>query len=137
MAKLRVLYVASEIDPFLATSTVARYVRALPQYMHAQGPEVRILVPRFGVINERKNNLHEVLRLSDTSLTIGEETKPLIIKVASIPQAKLQAYFIDSEDYFKRKAVFYDKQQRFFADNDARMAFFCRGGGGCWRPSSD
>ena len=79
--------------------------------------EIRILVPRFGLINERKNRLHEVVRLSGINISVGEEEKPLIIKVASIPNAKLQVYFIDNEDYFQRKYVFHDKQQRFYEDN--------------------
>ena len=127
MSTLRILYAASEISPFLETSAVADFVKALPKHMQEQELEVRILVPRFGVINERKNRLHEVVRLSGTNISVGEDAAPLVIKVASIPQAKLQVYFIDNEDYFKRKAVFYDKQNKFFKDNDARMVFFCKG----------
>jgi len=95
--------------------------------MQERGMEIRILVPRFGLINERKNRLHEVVRLSGINITVGEEEKPLIIKVASIPNAKLQVYFIDNEDYFQRKYVFHDKQQRFYDDNDERAIFFCKG----------
>ena len=127
MSKLRILYVASEITPFLTSSSVADFVRALPQYMQEKELEIRILVPRFGLINERKNRLHEVVRLSGINITVGSDSKPLIIKVASIPNAKLQVYFIDNEDYFKRKAVFYDKNNKFFEDNDARTVFFCKG----------
>ena len=127
MSKLRILYAASEITPFLATSSVADFARKLPQYMQEKGMEVRILVPRFGLINERKNRLHEVVRLSGTNITVGNDEKPLIIKVASIPNTKLQVYFIDNEDYFKRKAVFYDKHNKFFEDNDSRAVFFCKG----------
>lgn len=127
MSTLRILYAASEITPFLTTSTAADFVRALPEYMQEKELEVRILVPRFGVINERKNRLHEVVRLSGVNITVGDHARPLVIKVASIPQAKLQVYFIDNEDYFKRKAVFYDKENKFFEDNDERMVFFCKG----------
>ena len=127
MSKLRILYAASEITPFLTTSSVADFVRTLPQYMQEKGLEIRILVPRFGLINERKNRLHEVVRLSGTDITVGDDARPLIIKVASIPNTKLQVYFIDNEDYFKRKAVFYDKHNKFFEDNDARTVFFCKG----------
>ena len=126
MEKMRVLYIASEVAPFLATSSVATFVQALAKYMHKKELEVRVLVPRFGVINERRNNLHEVVRLSGANITIGADTQPLTIKVASIPNAKLQVYFIDNEVYFKRKAVFHDTQQRFFEDNDARTVFFCK-----------
>jgi len=127
MSKLRILYVASEINPFLQTSEVANFVRALPQAMQEKGMEIRILVPRFGLINERKNRLHEVVRLSGINISVGEEEKPLIIKVASIPNAKLQVYFIDNEDYFQRKSVFFDKQNKFYEDNDERAIFFCKG----------
>lgn len=127
MDKLRILYVASEINPFLQTTDVADYVRRLPQAMQERGAEIRILVPRFGLINERKNRLHEVVRLSGINITVGDDEKPLIIKVASIPNAKLQVYFIDNEDYFHRKSVFFDKENNFFDDNDERAIFFCKG----------
>lgn len=127
MSKLRILYVASEINPFLQTSDVAELVRKLPQAMQEKGMEIRILVPRFGLINERKNRLHEVVRLSGINITVGEEEKPLVIKVASIPNAKLQVYFIDNEDYFHRKSVFHDKENKFYDDNDERAVFFCKG----------
>jgi starch synthase len=127
MQKTRVLYVASEINPFLETSQVADFVRRLPQEMQERGMEIRILVPRFGLINERKNRLHEVVRLSGINITVGEEEKPLVIKVASIPNAKLQVYFIDNEDYFHRKSVFLDKEDNFYEDNDERAIFFCKG----------
>ncbi len=127
MSKLRILYVASEINPFLQTSKVAEFVRKLPQAMQERGMEIRILVPRFGLINERKNRLHEVVRLSGINIAVGEEEKPLVIKVASIPNAKLQVYFIDNEDYFHRKSVFFDKENKFYEDNDERAIFFCKG----------
>jgi starch synthase len=127
MSRLRILYVASEINPFLQTSEVANFVRQLPQAMQEKGMEIRILVPRFGLINERKNRLHEVVRLSGINIAVGEEEKPLIIKVASIPNAKLQVYFIDNEDYFQRKSVFHDKHEKFYEDNDERAIFFCKG----------
>ena len=127
MSKLRILYVASEINPFLQTSEVADFVRKLPQAMQERGMEIRILVPRFGLINERKNRLHEVVRLSGINITVGDEEKPLVIKVASIPNARLQVYFIDNEDYFQRKHVFLDKENRFYQDNDERTIFFCKG----------
>ena len=100
MAKLRILYVSSEVDPFLNTSQIASFVRNLPTAMQERGMEIRILVPRFGSINERKNRLHEVVRLSGITIPMGDEEKPLTIKVASIPAAKLQVYFIDNEDYY-------------------------------------
>ena len=127
MQKLRILYVASEVNPFLQTSKVADFLRKLPQAMQEKGLEIRILVPRFGIINERKNRLHEVVRLSGINISIGDEEKPLTIKVASIPNAKLQVYFIDNEDYFQRKSVLVDKDNKFHEDNDERAIFFCKG----------
>lgn len=127
MSKLRILYVAAEINPFLEISHVANFVRTLPQAMQEKGMEIRILVPRFGLINERKNRLHEVVRLSGINIAVGDEEKPLIIKVASVPNAKLQVYFIDNEDYFQRKHAFHDKDNKFYSDNDERAVFFCKG----------
>ncbi len=127
MNKLRILYISSEINPFLEISKIASLLRKLPQDMQERGMEIRILVPRFGLINERKHRLHEVVRLSGINITIGEEEKPLIIKVASIPSAKLQVYFLDNEDYFTRKTVFKDKKGNFYDDNDERAIFFCKG----------
>ncbi len=127
MSTLRILYVAAEINPFLQTTQVADFVRKLPQAMQERGMEIRILVPRFGLINERKNRLHEVVRLSGINIAVGDEEKPLVIKVASIPNAKLQVYFIDNEDYFHRKSIFHDKDDKFYDDNDERAIFFCKG----------
>ncbi|WP_019948717.1 glycogen/starch synthase [Hymenobacter aerophilus] len=127
MSKLKILYAATEIDPFLQTTKVAEFLRRLPQGMQEMGMEIRIFVPRFGIINERKNRLHEVVRLSGINIAVGEDEKPLIIKVASIPNAKLQVYFIDNEDYFHRKSVLVDKNDKFHSDNDERAIFFCKG----------
>jgi starch synthase len=128
MAKiLKILYVAAEIKPFLNHSYVSDIVRKLPQAMQEKGIEIRILVPKFGCINERTNRLHEVVRLSGMNIPVGDDEKPLIIKVASIPAAKLQVYFIDNEDYFKRKATFSDEKGNFFSDNDERAIFFAKG----------
>ncbi|MCC9136669.1 glycogen/starch synthase [Pontibacter silvestris] len=127
MSKLRILYAATEINPFLQTTKVAEFLQTLPQGMQERGMEIRIFVPRFGLINERKNRLHEVVRLSGINIAIGDDEKPLVIKVASIPNAKLQVYFIDNEDYFHRKSVFVDKNNKFHQDNDERAIFFCKG----------
>ena len=123
---LRVLYVASGVSPFLKISDVADFIHKLPLEMKARGLSVRILVPRFGLINERRNRLHEVVRLSGINISMGDQEKLLVIKVASIPNARLQVYFIDNEEYFRRKAVFYDKNETFFDDNDERAVFFCK-----------
>lgn len=127
MSKLKILYVATEISPFLKTTDVADYVRQLPEKMQQRDFEVRILVPRFGVINERKNRLHEVVRLSGINISVADDEKPLVIKVASIPTAKLQVYFIDNEDLFHRKRIYTDEEGNYFEDNDDRAIFFCKG----------
>jgi len=105
-------------------STIGRY---LPQYIQEKGWEIRTFMPKYGCINERRNQLHEVIRLSGMNLIINEMDHPLIIKVASIQQARMQIYFIDNEDYFHRKFIFKDKNGKFFKDNDERSVFFCRG----------
>jgi len=127
MENIKILYVASEINPFLNTSDVAEFVRRLPQNMQERGMEIRILVPRFGLINERKNRLHEVVRLSGINISVGDEEKPLIIKVASIPKAKMQVYFIDNDEFFKRKSTCLDADGNFHSDNDERAMFYCKG----------
>lgn len=126
--KLRILYVTSEIDPFLKISSAADLIRLLPQKLQEKGYDIRIFMPKFGVINERRNRLHEVVRLSGINIRVAGEEKPLTIKVASIPNAKLQVYFLDNEDYFKRKSVLNDpKDNSFHLDNDERSIFFCKG----------
>ncbi|MEM7654686.1 MAG: glycogen/starch synthase, partial [Bacteroidota bacterium] len=126
--KLRILYVTSEIDPFLKLSSAADMIRLLPQKLQEKGHEIRIFMPKFGVINERRNRLHEVVRLSGINIRVAGEEKPLTIKVASIPNAKLQVYFLDNEDYFKRKSVLTDpSNDTFHVDNDERSIFFCKG----------
>lgn len=125
--KKRVLFVSSEMSPFLETSPVATIARMLPQALQEQDNEIRILVPRFGVINERRNRLHEVVRLSGINISIDDNDNPLIIKVASVPNTKMQVYFLDNEDFFHRKNVFNDDNGKFFEDNDERTIFFCKG----------
>ena len=125
--KKRVLFVSSEMSPFLETSPLATIARMLPQVLQEQENEIRILVPRFGVINERRNRLHEVVRLSGINISIDDNDNPLIIKVASVPNTKMQVYFLDNEDFFHRKAVFNDENGKFFEDNDERTIFFCKG----------
>lgn len=125
--KLRILFVTSEIAPFLKMSSAADLIRLLPQRLQEKGHEIRIFMPKFGVINERRNRLHEVVRLSGINIRVAGEEKPLTIKVASIPNAKLQVYFLDNEDYFQRKSVLTDNSNNFHPDNDERSIFFCKG----------
>ena len=127
MSRKKVLFISSEMNPFLEGSTVGEIARQLPQAIQEKDNEIRILVPRFGVINERRNRLHEVVRLSGINITIDDNDNPLIIKVASLPEAKMQVYFLDNEDYFHRKFVYTDANNAFFPDNDERTIFFCKG----------
>jgi starch synthase len=105
-------------------SEISRY---LPQGVQERGREIRTFMPRYGCVNERRNQLHEVIRLSGMNLVINDTDHPLIIKVASIQSARMQVYFIDNEDYFHRKCVLYDPENNFFEDNDERAIFFARG----------
>ena len=123
----KVLFVNSKIFPYLPDSEIARIGRFLPQGIQERKKEIRSFMPRFGCINERKNQLHEVIRLSGINIIIGDVDRPLVIKVASIPAARMQVYFIDNEDYFRRKAVYADADGRFFSDNDERAIFFAKG----------
>lgn len=127
MGKTKLLFITHEMSPFLDLTTISKITRNLPQAMQEKGFEIRILMPRFGNINERRNRLHEVIRLSGMNIIIGENDNPLIIKVASIPSARMQVYFLDNEDYFHRKHVFNDAKGKFYADNDERTIFFCKG----------
>ena len=127
MEKKRILYVMQEIMPYLPETPMSKIGRFLPQKTQEGGKEIRTFMPRFGLINERRNQLHEVIRLSGMNLIIDDIDHPLIIKVASIQQARMQVYFIDNEDFFKRKFVFHDKKGKFFDDNDERTIFFAKG----------
>jgi starch synthase len=127
MAKTKLLFVTHEMSPFLELTKISEITRKLPQAMQEKGFEIRILMPRFGNINERRNRLHEVIRLSGMNIIIDENDNPLIIKVASIPSARMQVYFLDNEEYFQRKYVFRDNNNKFFEDNDERTIFFCKG----------
>lgn len=123
MKKAKVLFVSQEITPFLEVTEVSNIARRLPQGVQERGKEIRTFMPRFGVINERRNQLHEVIRLSGMNLIIDESDHPLIIKVASIQSARMQVYFIDNEEYFQRKNVFRDAKKKFHKDNEDRMVF--------------
>jgi starch synthase len=114
------------MDPYLVLSEAGNIVKKLAPYINDNGLEVRVLMPRFGVINERRNRLHEVVRLSGINIIIDNDDYPLIIKVASLPGARIQVYFLDNEEFFKRKLVFNDENDKFFDDNANRMVFFCK-----------
>lgn len=123
----RILVITQEMDPYLAITEASKIANELPKHMLETGMEIRVLMPKYGVINERRHRLHEVVRLSGINVIINDEDFPLVIKVASLPGARLQVYFLDNEDFFKRKTVFHDENNKFFEDNSDRMIFFCKG----------
>lgn len=127
MEKKKVLFISSEITPYLPETEMSKKARYLPQGIQERGKEIRTFMPRYGSVNERRNQLHEVIRLSGMNLIIDDTDHPLIIKVASIQSARMQVYFIDNEDYFQRKHIFKDAKGNEFADNDERAIFFARG----------
>lgn len=124
---LKILYITHEMDPYTGLSELSNIARVLPQTLQEEGMEVRVFMPRYGKINERKHRLHEVIRLSGINITVADEDNPMIIKVASLPIAKIQIYFLDNEDLFHRKYFFYDEDDNFYEDNDIRTLFFNKG----------
>lgn len=127
MEKKKVLYVCQEICPYLPETEMSKIGRYLPQGIQDRKKEIRAFMPRYGNINERRNQLHEVIRLSGMNLIIDDTDHSLLIKVASIQPARMQIYFIDNEEFFMRKGVLQDKDGNFYADNDERAIFFARG----------
>lgn len=127
MSVKKVLFITQEIFPYLPESIIADTCRYLPQAIQERGNEIRAFMPKFGSINERRNQLHEVIRLSGMNLIIDDTDHPLIIKVASIQAARMQVYFIDNEDFFSRKFTTIDDKGEEFKDNDERSIFYVRG----------
>ena len=126
--KKRILYIAQELSPFLNGSEISEKVLELATFVQNNDDfEVRVFIPRYGCINQRRHQLHEVIRLSGINLVINDIDQPLIIKVGSVQKAKLQVYFIDNDEYFKRKETLKDSNNNIFKDNDERMMFFCQG----------
>ncbi len=127
MKDKRILYVSSEVIPYLPETEISSMSFEAPRMVNSKGGQIRIFMPRYGNINERRHQLHEVIRLSGMNLVINDLDMPLIIKVASIPKERMQVYFIDNEDYFKRKATLTDEEGNLFPDNDERAIFFAKG----------
>jgi starch synthase len=125
--KKRILFIANEMSPYLELSEFAEVVNKLAVLSNDSNMEVRCIMPKFGVINERRHRLHEVVRLSGINVTIDNDDYPLVIKVASLPNARLQVYFLDNEDFFKRKSIFTDEKEVWFEDNGLRTVLFCKG----------
>jgi len=127
MEKKKILYISQEICPYMNQSSMGDLSGALPQIMQESGRDIRIFLPRFGTVNERRHQLHEVIRLSGMNLIIDDFDHQLIIKVASIQQQRMQVYFIDNEEYFPRRQMFHDHEGNFLGNNDERMIFYCKG----------
>ncbi|MCL8007862.1 glycogen/starch synthase [Gelidibacter japonicus] len=127
MKDKRILYVSSEVVPYLPETEISSMSFEAPRMVNKQGGQIRIFMPRYGNINERRHQLHEVIRLSGINLVINDLDMPLIIKVASIPKERIQVYFIDNEEYFKRKATLTDEDGSLYPDNDERAIFFAKG----------
>lgn len=127
MEKKRLLLITQELAPYTEGTDISELVGKLPKFFADQGYELRILMPRYGVVNERRHRLHEVVRLSGMNIIVDDDDYPLLIKVASLPGSRLQVYFLDNEEFFKRKLVFEDEKGQPFEDNADRAAFFCKG----------
>ena len=127
MKDKRILYVSSEVVPYLPETEISSMSFEAPRMVNQQGGQIRIFMPRYGNINERRHQLHEVIRLSGINLVVNDLDMPLIIKVASIPKERIQVYFIDNDDYFKRKATLTDENGNLYPDNDERAIFFAKG----------
>ncbi|RXP59464.1 glycogen synthase [Lutibacter sp. HS1-25] len=127
MKDKRVLIVSSEVVPYLPENELSTSSFETARMIHGKGGQTRIFMPRYGLINERRHQLHEVIRLSGMNLVINDMDMPLILKVASIPKERMQVYFIDNDEYFKRKALFTDEDNKLFTDNDERAIFFAKG----------
>ncbi len=123
----KILFVSSELVPYLPENEVSLMSYETPKMVNSKGGQIRIFMPRYGNINERRHQLHEVIRLSGMNLVINDMDMPLIIRVASIPKERIQVYFIDNDEYFKRKAIFTDENGDIFQDNDQRAIFFAKG----------
>ena len=123
----KILFVSSELVPYLPENEVSLMSYETPRMVNSNGGQIRIFMPRYGNINERRHQLHEVIRLSGMNLVINDMDMPLIIKVASIPRERIQVYFIDNDEYFKRKSTFKDADGNLFPDNDQRAIFFAKG----------
>ena len=123
----KILFITQEISPFVPKTEMSLVGKNLPQAIQEKGREIRTFMPKWGTINERRNQLHEVIRLSGMNLIINDTDHPLIIKVASVQPARMQVYFIDNEEFFKKRKLTKDKEGKEYTDNDARAIFYARG----------
>jgi starch synthase len=125
--KKRILFISNEMSPYLELTEFSEIVNKLAIKANDSGFEVRCIMPRFGNINERRHRLHEVVRLSGINVSVDNDDMPLQIKVASLPSARLQVYFLENEDLFRRKYIFHDENEKWYDDNGLRTIFFCKG----------
>ena len=127
MEKKRILYISQEINPYTGETDMGNIGSLLSQKAQEDGKDIRMFLPRFGTINERRHQLHEVIRLSGMNLIIDDFDHQLLIKVASIQKLRMQVYFIDNDEYFPRRQMFNDLNGKFMKNNDERMIFYCKG----------
>lgn len=127
MSNQKILYVTTEMFPYQEGTNMSSEVNKMALKMHQEGNDVRVFMPRFGLISERKYQLHEVIRLSGMNIIINDLDQPLIVKVASLPGERLQVYFIDNDEYFHRSGTLFDEQNNMYPDNDERCIFFAKG----------
>ncbi len=127
MKAKKILFITQEMTPYVPNSELAALGRELPQEIQDRGMEIRTFMPKWGNINERRNQLHEVIRLSGMNLIIDDTDHPLIIKVASIQAARMQVYFIDNDDYFLKRMMALDENGNEYEDNGERAIFYARG----------
>ncbi|MDO4771181.1 glycogen/starch synthase [Porphyromonas sp.] len=127
MTAKKVLFLAQEIHPYIEDSPIGKISQFLPQGIQETGYDIRTFMPNYGTINERRNQLHEVIRLSGMNLVIDDKVHQLVVKVASLPSAKMQVYFIDNDDFFSRKGNLHDEDGNLYNDNSERAVFFLRG----------
>lgn len=127
MSAKKVLFITQEIKPYVPESELSLIGQTLPQAIQDKGYEIRTFMPKWGIINERRNQLHEVIRLSGMNIIIDDTDHPLIIKVASIQAARRQVYFIDNDDYFQHRQMTCDEDGHEYEDNGERAIFYARG----------
>jgi starch synthase len=127
MKDKKILYISSEVVPYLPHSELSNLAFEIPKMVNDRGGQTRIFIPKYGIINERRHQLHEVIRLSGMNLVVNDIDMPLIIKVASIPKERMQVYFIDNDDYFKGRKLFSEDDGTLYADNEERAIFFAKG----------
>ena len=127
MSDKKILFINTETEPYVPTTEMSKQGRLVPETFQSKGHQIRTFMPKWGIINERRGQLHEVIRLSGLNIIIDGTDHPLIIKVASIPVSRVQVYFIDNDDYFTRRGMESDEEGTIYSDNVERAVFYARG----------